>query len=145
MKRTGHRGRIGRREILTDFWWGNLKKKPFGIPRHRRDDSVEVFKVIRLVGIGRKQGAGTCGHCGRISDFIKFKKYSAAQNYLQYRVGSWSVPSMFLQNYLEYRVGSWSVPSMFLQNYLEYRVGSRSVPSIFFPKFVTQYVGQIRA
>jgi hypothetical protein len=27
MKSTGHRGRLGRREILRDFLWGNLKER----------------------------------------------------------------------------------------------------------------------
>jgi hypothetical protein len=82
------------------------ENKPFGIPRHRGDDSIKVFEVIRLVGMGRKLAAGPCGHGGRISGFIKFgafpdrfiKKDSASEIIYNTVLGHGLFLSIFFQN-----------------------------------------------
>jgi hypothetical protein len=28
--------------VHTGFWWGNLRKKPFGCCRNRREDNIEI-------------------------------------------------------------------------------------------------------
>jgi len=37
----GHIAHIGRGEVYTGFWWGNLKG-PFGRPRCRWEDNIKI-------------------------------------------------------------------------------------------------------
>ena len=32
----------GRGEACTGFWWGNLKERPLGRPRHRWEDNIKM-------------------------------------------------------------------------------------------------------
>jgi len=32
----------GREDAYTGFWWGNLKKRPLGRPRHRLEDNIKM-------------------------------------------------------------------------------------------------------
>ena len=51
MRWAGHVARMGRGEVYTEFWWGNLKeRKPPGRPRHRREDNIKID--LQEVGCG---------------------------------------------------------------------------------------------
>jgi len=38
----------GRSEILTEFWWGKLKDRSFGKPRHMWKDNVKMDLMRRM-------------------------------------------------------------------------------------------------
>jgi hypothetical protein len=42
MRWAGHVARMGRGEACTGFWWGNLKERPLGRPRHRWEDNIKM-------------------------------------------------------------------------------------------------------
>jgi hypothetical protein len=33
---------MGRREVYTGFWWGNLMERPLGRPRRRSEDNIKM-------------------------------------------------------------------------------------------------------
>jgi hypothetical protein len=45
MRWTGHVARMGRRELYTGCWWGNLRKEPLGRPRRRWDIKMDFQEV----------------------------------------------------------------------------------------------------
>jgi hypothetical protein len=36
--------------VCTGFWWGNLRRRPLGRPRHRWEDNIRID--LREVGCG---------------------------------------------------------------------------------------------
>jgi hypothetical protein len=34
--------RVGRGEVLTGLWWGNLRERDHGRPRHRWEDNIKM-------------------------------------------------------------------------------------------------------
>ena len=43
MRWAGHVARMGRREVYTAFWWGNLRaKKSLSRPRRRWEDNIKT-------------------------------------------------------------------------------------------------------
>jgi hypothetical protein len=43
MRRAGHVVRMGRREVYTGFWWGNLRATiTLGRPRRRWEDNIKM-------------------------------------------------------------------------------------------------------
>jgi len=57
---------MGRGEVYTGSWWGNLRKRPLGRPRHRWKDNIKMD--LQEVECGAWSGSiwvriGTgCGH-----------------------------------------------------------------------------------
>jgi hypothetical protein len=33
---------MGRGELCTEFWWGGLRERPLGRPRHRWEDNIKM-------------------------------------------------------------------------------------------------------
>ena len=75
----GHVARMGRREVCTGFWWGNLRERD-----HWGDPDVDGRTILRRIfrkweGIVRtgwiwlriKRGGGTCGYGNELSGSIK--------------------------------------------------------------------------
>ena len=52
MRWAGHVARMGRREMYTGFWWGNVgERERWGVPGLRWKDNIKMD--LREVGCGR--------------------------------------------------------------------------------------------